>query len=129
MDILVSIAEFHNRIRVTFRATMSNAIPERRLLFHCSEGTVDLDLYQQRIRYKNLGDEGITELNSTETDGGGDSLIMVELYKTMVTGSEPVCSGSEGLESAIYALAVDQAARTGEIVNLESVWRSLDRLN
>lgn len=129
MDTLVSIAEFRNRVRVTFTATMSNAIPERRLLFHCSEGTVDLDLYQQRIRYKNLADEGITEIKfDGDGHGGGDSLIMVELYNTMLTGSEPVCSGSEGLESAIYALAVDQAARTGEMVNLEPVWHSLDRL-
>ena len=45
MDNMVSIAEFRNRIRVTFTATMSNAIPERRLSFACTEGTMKLDLY------------------------------------------------------------------------------------
>ena len=52
MDNQVSIAEFRNRIRVTFTATMSNAIPERRLSFACAEGTMKLNLYSNIIRYR-----------------------------------------------------------------------------
>ena len=42
-------------------------------------------------------------------------------------GSAPKCSGSEGLESAVLALAIDQAARTGKVVDLEPVWKKLGR--
>ncbi|UKI34912.1 MAG: Gfo/Idh/MocA family oxidoreductase [Lentisphaeria bacterium] len=88
MDNQVSIAEFRNRIRVTFTATMSNAIPERRLSFACAEGTMKLNLYSNIIRYRRLGDEGVTELNfSGDGHGGGDSYIMKELYETMSRGS------------------------------------------
>lgn len=126
MDNQVSIAEFRNRIRVTFTATMSNAIPERRLSFACAEGTMKLNLYSNIIRYRRLGDEGVTELNfSGDGHGGGDSYIMKELYETMSRGVPPKCSGAEGLRSAVFALALDQAARNGEIVNLEPVWKAL----
>ena len=126
MDNQVSIAEFRNRIRVTFTATMSNAIPERRLSFACAEGTMKLNLYSNIIRYRRLGDEGVTELNfSGDGHGGGDSYSMKELYETMSRGVPPKCSGAEGLRSAVFALALDQAARNGEIVDLEPVWKAL----
>lgn len=126
MDNMVSIAEFRNRIRVTFTATMSNAIPERRLSFACTEGTMKLDLYSNLLRYRHLGDEGVTELNfSGDGHGGGDSYIMKELYETMSKGVPPKCSGQEGLRSAVFALALDRAAQTGELVDLEPIWDSL----
>ena len=128
MDNQVSVAEYRNHIRVSFTSTMSNAIPERRMCFHCSEGTLDIDLYRMRLRYKNIGDEGVTEL-SFEGDGhgGGDDFIMKELYDTMKNGTPPKCSGSEGLESAVFALALDHSAQTGQVVDLEPVWKSLGR--
>ena len=52
---------------------------------------------------------------------------MEELYDTMCNGTEPKCSGSEGLESAIYAMALDQAAQSGKIIDLEPIWKKLDR--
>lgn len=52
---------------------------------------------------------------------------MKELYDTMTNGTAPKCSGNEGLESAVFALALDQAARTGQVVDLEPVWKSLGR--
>ena len=52
---------------------------------------------------------------------------MKELYETMTTGAKPKCSGNEGLESAVYALALDQAARTKQVVDLEPVWKSMGR--
>jgi len=128
MDNLVSIAEFRNHIRVTFTATMSNSIPERRLHFMCTEGVMILDLYAHVIEYRKLGEEGVTYLKiESDGHGGGDDYIMKELYDSMTTGAPPKCSGNEGLESAVYALAIDQAAVTGKNVDLEPIWKSLDR--
>ena len=52
---------------------------------------------------------------------------MKELYDSMKNGTPPKCSGNEGLESAVFALALDQSAREGKLVDLEPVWNSLDR--
>ena len=96
--------------------------------FCCTEGTLQLELYRGELRYRNIGDEGETVISfSGGGHGGGDAYIMKELYESMCTGSIPKCGGSEGLESAVFALGIDEAARTGRVVDLEPVWKKLDR--
>jgi predicted dehydrogenase len=128
MDNQVGIMQYRNGIRVMFQATMSNAIPERRMYFSCSEGTMIVELYSRLLKYRKIGDEGCTLIDvSGDGHGGGDSFIMKELYDTMINGTEPKCSGDEGLESAVTALALDQAARNNTMVDLEPIWKRLGR--
>jgi predicted dehydrogenase len=128
MDNQVGIMQYRNGIRVMFQATMSNAIPERRMYFSCSEGTMIVELYSGILKYRKIGDEGYTLIDvSGDGHGGGDSYIMKELYETMTKGTEPKCSGDEGLESAVTALVLDQAAKTNTLVDLEPIWKKLDR--
>ena len=109
-------------------ATMSNAIPERRMYFSCSEGTMKLDLYTGKLYYRCLKGEGTMEVEvSGDGHGGGDDYIMKELYDSMTTGAKPKCGGNEGLESAVYALALDESARTHQVVELEPVWKKMGR--
>lgn len=126
MDNLISIAEFRNKVRVSFSCSMSNILPERRMYFSCSKGTMKLDLYSAVLHYATL-DSGLVYSIDYKTDGhgGGDSHIMKELYETMTTGVLPKCSGSEGLRSAVYAIAIDQAAVSGQIVDIEPIWKEL----
>ena len=49
--------------------------------------------------------------------------LMKELYDTMQNGTAPACSGNEGLDSAVFALAIDRAAQTGSMVDLEPIWK------
>ena len=128
-DNMVTIAQFRNNVRVSFSCTMSNMIPERRMYFCCSEGTLKLELYDKILTYRKMGDGIIHTLDFSGIDGhgGGDSYIMKELYDTMINGTEPKCSGSEGLESAVYAMALEEAADTGKVVDLEAVWKQLGR--
>ena len=44
LDNQVGIMNYRNGIKVMFQATMCNAIPERRMFFSCSEGTMILEL-------------------------------------------------------------------------------------
>ena len=88
-----------------------------------------LELYDRTIKYRLLGsdEENTLIFKNADGHGGGDNYIMKELFHTMTTGEEPKCSGNEGLESAVLALAIDQAARTGKVVDLEPVWKQLGR--
>ena len=126
---MVTVAEFRNKVRVSFTCTMSNMIPERRMLFCCTEGTIKLELYEKKLSYRMMGD-GITntlDFSGVDGHGGGDAFIMKELYDSMVNGTEPKCSGNEGLQSAVYALALEEAANTGKVVDLEPIWKKLGR--
>jgi predicted dehydrogenase len=129
MDNQVAIFEYRNGIRVQFQCTMSNAMPTRRMYFSCTEGTIALDLYEKTIRFRFLGsdEENLLTYKSADGHGGGDNYIMKELFETMTKGVPPKCSGDEGLESAVLALAIDRAARERNIVDLEPVWKKLGR--
>jgi hypothetical protein len=127
MDNLVSISEFRNQVRVVFSYTMSNIIPERRMSFNFTEGNLVLDLYKSSLIYRNIGEEEIHYFNfHGDHHAGGDDYIMKELYATMTDDVPPKCSGKEGLLSAVYAMAIDQAATNGNVVDLNEVWAKLN---
>ncbi len=127
-DNQICIAHYRNNILVSFCATMSNAIPERRMVFHCTEGTVSLELYNRTLKYRTIDDNLEHSILFTgDGHGGGDDFIMKELFDTMSNGTLPKCSGSEGLESAVFALALDKAAENVSVVDLEPVWKKLNR--
>lgn len=128
MDTSMGVALFRNGVQVSFSATMCNAIPERRMRFNCSEGTIILELYTSELKYKFIGEKEFhTQKFGADGHGGGDAYIMKEIYATMSQGIPPRCSGSEGLESAVFALAFDQSAREGKIIDLENTWKYLKR--
>jgi hypothetical protein len=120
--------EFRNKIKVQFQATMSNAIPERRMYFSCTEGTTIAELYSSTLTVRRL-DEDNPKVYDFHGDGhgGGDDYIMKELYETMTKGVAPKCSGEEGLLSTVTALAIDQSAKSGQMLDLEPMWKSLGR--
>ena len=127
MDNLVSISEFRNQVRVVFSYTMSNIIPERRMSFNFTEGNLVLDLYKSSLIYRNIGEEEIHYFNfHGDHHAGGDDYIMKELYATMTDDAPPKCSGKEGLLSAVYAMAIDQAAVNGNVVDLNEIWAKLN---
>ena len=128
MDNQTSMAQFRNGVLVTFQNSMSNVIPERRMYFNCTEGSMVLDLYTGILRYKTMDDCCEYSFDfGKEGHGGGDEFIMEALYDSMVNDLSPRCSGSEGLESAVFALGLDQAANSGRFVDMEPVWQSLER--
>ena len=125
-DNVVSIMEYANGIRVQFQATMSNTIPERRMYFHCTGGTLIVELYTGTLQFKAIGDEAVQMLNLTGGGhGDGDFHIMKELHDSMVNGTVPVCGGDEGLLSAVVGITIDKAREKGKIIELSDVWESL----
>jgi predicted dehydrogenase len=129
LDNQVAIMEYRNGIKVMFQATMSNVIPERRMYFSCTEGNLVLELYASSLKYRRLGDEQETVVTDFGGGGhgGGDNVIWKELFQCMVKHSKPKCGGDEGLESAVVALAIDQAMKSKQVVNMEPIWKKLKR--
>jgi len=128
LDTQVCILRYRNGVKVQFQATMSNAIPERRMYFSCTRGTLILELYTGELRCKKIGDTEETRLIlDGGGHGGGDDYIMKELFETMQTGMPPRASGNEGLESAVCAIALDTAMRDETILDLEPIWARLGR--
>jgi len=128
-DNQVAIIEYRNGVRATFMATLSNVIPERRMYFSGSEGTLIADFYSRIIRVRRLGEDAIREIHpgGEGGHGGGDEVIGRELAETM-RESRPITSGgNEGLESAVVALSIEKAVRNQSIIDLEPIWKNLNR--
>ncbi len=127
-DNQVAILRYRNGVKVQFQATMSNAIPERRMYFSCSEGTMEVELYSSTLKYRRIGEEETKVIfYGADGHGGGDAFIMKELYDCMVNGTEPKSSGNEGLESAVTALGIDAAMTEEKIIDMEPIWKKLGR--
>ncbi|MDD3154990.1 MAG: Gfo/Idh/MocA family oxidoreductase [Victivallaceae bacterium] len=128
MDNQTSIAQYRNGILVTFQCTMNNLLPERRMYFTCSEGSLCLEIYEGRLTWRKMGDPCTHEIRFTgDGHAGGDFYIMQSLLETMRGKAEPRCSGNEGLQSAVFALGLDKAAATGKVVDMEEIWHRLGR--
>ncbi len=126
-DNYVSILKFRNGVKAQFQATMSNEIPERKMFFSCTEGTILVELYSSTVTWQRIGEERHTLFFGADGHGGGDDYIMKEFMECVRTGSAPKSGGSEGLESAVTALAIEKAAENEEIIDLEPVWKKLER--
>lgn len=126
-DTYVSILKFRNGIKAQFQATISNEIPERKIYFSCTEGTILVELYSSTVTWQRIGEERHTLCFGADSHGGGDNYIMKEFMECAAAGKKPFSSGSEGLESAVTALAVEQAAEEERVIDMEPVWHELER--
>jgi predicted dehydrogenase len=128
VDNQVAIMEYRNKIRVMFQATLSNAMPERRMYFSGTDGTMTAELYSGELKLKRINDEAVQTFKLIGGGhAGGDEVIMQELYESMSTGKAPKCSGTEGLESSVTAIALEKAKDQMQVFDLEPVWETLER--
>lgn len=126
-DNVVAIMEYASGVRVQFMATTSNTIPERRMYVSGTKGTLVLELYSGQLTWRAFGCAGeSTEHHTGGGHGNGDEIITDSLVESIVKGTAPVCSGREGLLSAVVALAIDEARTSETIVDLSDRWEALD---
>jgi len=131
VDNQVAIMEYRDGVRATFQTVMSCAIPERRMYFTGTEGTLIGELYTGTLKVRRLGARESTEQHEFvgSMHGGGDEIICDQLVDSMVKGVPPACSGEEGLRSAVVSLAIERARLEGQIVDIEPIWGELGILD
>ena len=128
IDNQVAILEFENGVRATFHTNCNTNLPERRMYFCGTEGTMRIDANTGRIELRRIGyEEELQELGETIDDGhaGGDPVLGLELAQAMLEGTPPAAGLEDGLTSAITCLAIDQARKTGSVVDLAPLWADL----
>eukprot|EP01111_Echinosteliopsis_oligospora_P007451 TRINITY_DN2249_c0_g1_i1.p1 TRINITY_DN2249_c0_g1~~TRINITY_DN2249_c0_g1_i1.p1 ORF type:complete len:429 (+),score=66.24 TRINITY_DN2249_c0_g1_i1:49-1335(+) len=125
-DNIVAIIEFKNNVRVTFHANSHCCIPQRRISISGTKGTVQGDLYTDKVEYQYVDPRLTLEsinVRSIGVHGGGDKHIVDDLAKCMETNKQPKASGEHALVSAIVCLAIDQARIENRMVNLDATWK------
>ncbi len=130
IDHQVAIIEYANGVRATFHANCIAGIPERRMYLLGSEGAIRADVISGSIEYQRIGwDTQIerVEANVSGGHGGGDPVLIDELYAVVRGEGEPAATLEAGLESAVTAFAIDEAMDRGCVVDLGESWRRVDQ--
>jgi len=125
-DNQVAILEFRNGVRGTFATNCCSAYPQRRLMLFGVEGTIEADLAAASVRWRRIGrktEDHRMDLTGVDGHGGADHLIVDDLAQCIATGKEPDVTGEEGFVSAVTCLAIDEAYRTGAVVDVEPYWK------
>lgn len=130
-DNQVAIIEYRNNVRVQFQTTISNAIPERRMYFSGTEGTLIVELFSGTVRVRRIDQihETTYRFETSVGHAGGDEIIMRDLYDMVFNGKNPQCSGREGMLSTATALAIQKAAEENRIIDMEPIWEMFEKQN
>jgi predicted dehydrogenase len=128
-DNQVAIMEYDNDVRATFHANCNSAIPERRMYIQGTEGALRADLRTGAIETRRIGWDTPLEdhsLGKTDGHGGGDDILADELVASMLHGADSSVGVKEGVESTVTCLAIDEAADTGTVVDMERYWQAVE---
>lgn len=142
-DNLVSILQYRNGVHVTFHTNCCSALAKRRLLICGVEGTLEADLMEGTLVAKRMsrhGSRGIREDVPGGMHGGGDDLIVLELWEAMIqtaqggssaasedasSGFQPKASLEHCFISTVTCLGIDEARESGKVIDLEEYWARL----
>lgn len=123
VDNQVAILEFPSGLRSTFHTNCNTNLPERRMYFCGTHGTLRADVLTGTIEVARIGfDEEREQRDSGASGGhgGADGIMNDGLFETMVNNAEPLAGVREGLDATRTANAIDKAMETGTVVTVES---------
>lgn len=124
-DNQVAILKYANGVRASFHTNCHSAIPERRMVFVGTRGALRADLLTGELEYRQVGWEDRRvkiDTKSRDGHGGGDTIMVAALIRTMLFNDPPLASVDEGLCSAVVAFGIDEAAEKECVVNLAPTW-------
>ncbi len=125
LDNQVAILQFASGCRATFHTNCAAGIPERRMYICGTEGSLRADVRGKQLEVQRMGFN--TRIQNFQTDvtgghGGGDEILCTSLADTMRHGAAPLASLEDGLRAAFAAFGIDEAQRTGTVVDLTPLW-------
>ncbi|MCF6177366.1 MAG: Gfo/Idh/MocA family oxidoreductase [Victivallaceae bacterium] len=128
IDNQVAIIEYRNGVRATFHASLNTGLPKRGFYICGTRGTLETEWYSgkillQRIKHDSqIKDFSTLAATAVPGHGGGDEIIMEDLYETMVSCTEPLCGGKEGLLSTVTAIAIQKAMEEKQVIEMDEIW-------
>jgi len=126
LDHQVVILQYANGVCATFHINCVAAFQERRFYLLGTLGTLRADSCGGEITFQSVGrDTKAEDLSlgaNPDGHGGGDGVLAAGLAATMLEGRKPLAGIDEAVQSAVVALAIDQAQASGRVVDLQPYW-------
>ena len=126
VDNQVAIIEYANGVRAAFHTNCNAGIRERRMYICGTEGAIRADVIRGTIELRRIGFQ--TKIKRLDKGvkgghGGGDEILAEELARSMLNGQPPVTGLDDGLISAVTCFAIDEAMKTGRVVDVRPYYK------
>jgi predicted dehydrogenase len=130
-DHQIAIVEYANGVRLSFHANSHNALRERRWMIVGTKGTIIAELYRNKLMWRTAPMPSPVQRVEFETitpDGhnGADEAMAADLLATLHQGRPFPVAPQAALEAGLTVMAIDRAADSSAVVELEDWWRRLD---
>ena len=116
--------QFENGVKANLTMTGFTALPGRKVTFHGTLGEVEMDEENDYIRISKYGHGtrflSVKEilkvaLNDTFGHGGGDLMMVGDLYDALCGKGTAGTSLDKSIESHLMALAAEKSRKSGEV--------------
>lgn len=132
-DHMSTILEFENGVTATFSLTAQTSNIHRNIHIMCEHGEILADDAERRIEIRrfvsNQAETFETRTIHIRTNasghGGGDAGIMEDFTAGLLGGAESRSSISRSVESHLMACAIEEARRTGKVIDLAQYRESI----
>lgn len=127
IDNQLVMLEYLNGVRAVFHTNCNSGLPERRMYICGTEGTIRADLIKGKIEVKKSYEKKVTVYYNPHDDsghGGGDEILAFHLNQAMISDYD-TNSLYDGIVSAVTCLMADESMKTGKIIDMVPVWKSL----
>lgn len=130
-DHQVAIVEYANGVRLSFHANSHNSLRERRWMIVGTKGVIIAELYRNSLLWRTApmpAPVQRVEFEAITADGhnGADEAMAYDLLATLRDGCKFPVAPSAAIEAGLTVMAIDEAASTGQVVNLTETWALLD---
>ena len=139
LDTQVAILEYASGAPASFHTNTASALPERRFYIVGDRGTVRGDVLTGEIAYSpmrnGIGRYGpmqhtapynVLRLPIGGSHGGGDDILMENFRAVALEGAAPRAGIDEAVASAVPSFAIDEAQRSGRMIDLSGYWERAD---
>jgi predicted dehydrogenase len=125
VDNQILILEYIKGAHVSFHTNFASAIPERRVYICGTKGTLRADVLSGKLEFAEFDSEKVENLSvyfEGGGHGGGDEILVNELYEVMADRRILNFGLKESISSVITCFYADQARCGGEVIDLDSIW-------
>jgi predicted dehydrogenase len=124
-DHQVMILHYANGACATFHINAHAASNEWRFYLVGTRGSIRADAVSGHLEVTRIGDSAPLSTGSDSTLNGhedADQVLIEHLGKTMLEDLPPLAGIGEALRACVVAFGIDEAQRTGQVIDLRPLW-------
>ena len=137
VDYQTALLQYKNGATLAFHTNANIHDEHRRFLIAGTKATIEGDFMRgfvkafdartgEKIFDKNYNHTGTKTSSMVHGHYGSDHMMVADVFKNIVDGTEPKVSVQDALVAGLVALKIDEARKTGQMLDLTDTWKKFD---